>query len=271
MNNYFAKNRKLIDKELDKYLPKKTIRPNVIHDAMRYSVFNGGKRLRPILVLESARTTRGNIKDALLIACAIELIHTYSLVHDDLPSMDDDDIRRGKPSCHIKYGEAMAILSGDALLTLAFNLMARGNNKTKAGEIIFEVSKAAGTFGMIGGQVMDLSIKGKEKADLPTLEYISIRKTGSLIAVAVKTGAMISGATRKEMKALETYGENIGLAFQIADDILDGEGYAEILGINAARGEAEALIKRAKEALNIFGRKAGNLKEIADFVIDRKS
>jgi len=271
LKDYLRKNRKLIDKELDKYLPKKTVRPNAVHDAMRYSVFNGGKRIRPILVMESARVTKGNIKDALLLACAIELIHTYSLIHDDLPSMDNDDTRRGKPSCHIKYGEAIAILAGDALLSLAFNIMARIKNETKVGEVVFEVSKAIGTFGMIGGQAIDLSIKDKEKIDLPTMEYINIRKTGSLIAVAVKIGAVVSGAAERQIKALKTYGENIGLAFQITDDMLDREGYAEILGVAAARDEAEALVKRAKESLSVFGKKADNLKKIADFIINRKT
>ncbi len=266
----FNKNRKLINKELNRYLPKKAGRTDVIHEAMRYSVFAGGKRIRPILVLESARVVKGNIKNALPIACAIELIHTYSLIHDDLPSMDNAGTRRGKPSCHIKYGEAMAILTGDALLTLAFNIMAGMKNKIRTAEIIFEVSKAIGVSGMIGGQVMDLEIRNRDKVDLPTIEYINIRKTGALIAAAVKAGAIISGAGRKEVRALETYGENIGLAFQIADDILDGEGYAGILGINAAREEAESIAAQAKRTLGIFGRRAVYLKEIAEFVVSRK-
>lgn len=271
ITKYLETNRKIIDRELDKHLPKKTTRPNVIHNAMRYSVFNGGKRIRPILVLESTKATKGNIKDGLLLACAIELIHTYSLIHDDLPSMDNDDTRRGKPSCHIKYGEAMAILAGDALLTLAFNVMAKIKNKEKAGEIIFEVSKSIGTFGMIGGQVMDLNNKDRGKIDLATMEYINIRKTGSLITTAAKIGAMVSGAKQKEIKALKTYGEYIGLAFQITDDVLDKEGYADILGAEAAREEAATLTKRAKESLDLFGKRADNLRKIADFIIERKT
>lgn len=269
MNRYFEKNRKLIDGALDKYLPKKAAGPGAIHNAMRYSVFNGGKRIRPVLVLESARVTKGNMDDALLLACAIEMIHTYSLIHDDLPSMDNDDTRRGKPSCHIKYGEATAILAGDALLTLAFDTIARIKNKGKVSEIILEVSKAIGTSGMIGGQAMDLKAKEKDKTDLPTIEYINIRKTGSLITAALKIGAIVSNTRQKEIKALAAYGENIGLAFQIIDDMLDGEGYAEILGINDARKEAEALSRRAKEALDVFGKRAVHLKEIADFVVNR--
>ncbi|MDP3789824.1 MAG: polyprenyl synthetase family protein [Candidatus Omnitrophota bacterium] len=267
---YFEKNIKLIDRALDKCLPKKAARPDTIHDAMRYSVFSGGKRIRPILVLESTRATKGDMRDALLLACAIEMIHTYSLIHDDLPSMDNDDMRRGKPSCHIKYGEATAILAGDALLTLAFNTIAGIKNKRNLSEIILELSGAIGTSGMIGGQAMDLKARDNSKTDLPTIEYINIRKTGSLIAAALKIGAIVSNARQKEVKALAAYGENIGLAFQIIDDMLDGEGYAEILGISAAREEAEALNKRAKEALDIFGKRAVPLKEIADFVIKRK-
>lgn len=268
--NYVEKNKKLIDRALDKCLPKKAAEPGAIHSAMRYSVFNGGKRIRPIFVLESARVTKGHMGDPLLLACAMEMIHTYSLIHDDLPSMDNDDMRRGKPSCHIKYGEATAILTGDALLTLAFNIMARIKNKWKVSEIIREVSKAIGTSGMIGGQAMDLKYTEKDKTDLPMIEYINIRKTGSLITAAVKIGAMVSNARQKEVRALEAYGENIGLAFQVIDDMLDGEGYAEILGINAAREEAEALAEKAKEALDMFGRRALRLKEIADFVVKRK-
>ncbi|MDD5680848.1 MAG: polyprenyl synthetase family protein [Candidatus Omnitrophica bacterium] len=268
IKKYLEINRRIIDRELDKYLPKKTTRPDVIHDAMRYSVFSGGKRMRPILVLEGSRAVRGNIKDALLLACAIELIHTYSLIHDDLPSMDNDDTRRGKPSCHIKYGEAIAILTGDALLTLAFNVMSRIKNRAKAGEIIFEVSRSIGSSGMIGGQVMDLN--NKDRKDLATMEYINICKTGLLITTAVKIGAMAGGAAQKEIKALKTYGEHIGLAFQITDDILDGEGYADILGADAACEAAKCLIKKAKEPLGIFGKRADNLKKIADFIIDRK-
>lgn len=270
LKTYLEKNKKLIDRALDRYLPKKAAMGDIIYDAMRYSVFNGGKRIRPALVLESARVTKGGTADALCLACAIEMIHTYSLIHDDLPSMDNDDMRRGKPSCHVKYGEAAAILAGDALLTLAFDTMARIKNSRKVSEIVLEVSKAIGASGMIGGQIMDLKVKDEGKIDLPTIEYISIRKTGSLIKTAVKIGAIVSNARQKEIKALEAYGENIGLAFQVADDMLDGEGYAEVLGISAAREEAESLAERAKSSLDIFGRRAARLKEIADFIVNRK-
>lgn len=269
IKKYIEKNRKLIDKELDKYLPKANTHPQIIHEAMRYSVLNGGKRIRPILVLESSRVCGGKIQNALPIACAIELIHSYSLIHDDLPSMDNAAIRRGKPSCHVKYGEAVAILAGDALLTLAFNLISRTKNKEKIAEIIFEISRAIGSFGMIGGQVMDLKMK-EAKPDLPTIEYINLHKTASLIAAATKTGAVVAGALDKKIDILQRYGEYIGLAFQIVDDILDRNGYVEIFGIKGAREESQRLINKAKELLDIFGDKAENLRKIADYILIRR-
>lgn len=270
IKGYLKKYRMIVEDELEKLLPQKAARPNLIHDAMRYSVFNGGKRIRPILLLESAKAAGRKGNDALLLGCAIELIHTYSLIHDDLPSMDDADTRRGKPSCHVKYGEANAILAGDALLTLAFNVMSRINDRTKIGDIIFEVSRAIGAFGMIGGQAMDLGIKNKENIGLPAMEYINILKTGSLIAVSCKIGAVISGADEKKINALTAYGEHVGLVFQIVDDILDNDGCAKIMGKSAARKEAENMIRGANNALKAFGRKADNLKGIADLILNRK-
>ena len=269
VNSYLEKNRKLIDRELDAYLPKRTSHPRIIHEAMRYSVLSGGKRIRPILVLESSRACGGKIKDALPLACAIELIHAFSLIHDDLPSMDNALTRRGKPSCHVKYGEALAILTGDSLLTLAFNLIARGKNKSKIPRIMFEISNAIGSHGMVGGQVMDLAVKDQKKTDLLTMKYISIHKTGSLIAVSVKTGAIIANARNKEIDALQRYGEYVGLTFQIVDDILDRDGYAEILGIKSAREESQRLIEQAKSSLKMFGKKSDNLRMIADFILNR--
>ena len=270
IRKYLDKNRKLIDEELGRYLPKRTAHPRIIHEAMRYSVLNAGKRIRPILVLESSKVCKGKVKNALPIACAIELVHSYSLIHDDLPSMDDTATRRGRPSCHIKYGEALAILTGDSLLTLAFNLISKGKNKANVGQIIFEISKAIGSFGMIGGQVMDLRIKKEKKADLSTMEYINIHKTASLIAAATKTGAMIAGASPGEIDALQKYGEYIGLAFQIVDDILDRNGYAEIFGISGAHDESRRLIEKAKDLLEIFGKEADDLRQIADYILNRK-
>ncbi|MEA3305305.1 MAG: polyprenyl synthetase family protein [Candidatus Omnitrophota bacterium] len=270
IERYFEKNRKLIDNQLSAYLPKKASRPGIIHEAMRYSVLNGGKRIRPILVLESSKMCGGKIKDALPPACAIELIHSFSLVHDDLPSMDDALTRRGKPSCHVKYGEALAVLAGDSLLAFAFNLMTRTKNKPKIGRIIFEISEAIGSRGMVGGQVMDITVKTREKTDLPTIEYINIRKTASLIAVSAKTGAIIANAKDKEIEALQRYGEYAGLAFQIVDDILDRDGYAAVLGVKSAREKSRKLIEKAKSSLKIFGRRADNLCELADFILNRK-
>lgn len=271
ITQYLEKNRKLIDKELDKYLPKPTVPPQTIHKAMRYSVLNDGKRIRPILVLESAAACGGKVRDALPLACAVELIHSYSLIHDDLPSMDDADTRRGKPSLHVKYGEALAILAGDSLLTLAFNLMSHGTDERKACKIMFEISKAIGSFGMIGGQVMDLEIKKKaKKINLPTAEYISLHKTASLIAASVKTGAMIAGAAEREIYTLQKYGEYIGLAFQIVDDMLDRDGYVEIFGLKGAREESRRLTERARDMLKPLGSKAGYLRGIADFILNRK-
>ena len=280
IRKYLDKNIKLIDGELGRYLPKRTAHPRIIHEAMRYSVLNGGKRIRPILVLESSKVCKGKVKNALPIACAIELVHSYSLIHDDLPSMDDTATRRGRPSCHIKYGEALAILTGDSLLSLAFNLISKGNdrrksrqrreNKANVGQIIFEISKAIGSFGMIGGQVMDLKTKEEKKADLPTMEYINIHKTASLIAAATKTGAMIAGASPGEIDALQKYGEYIGLAFQIVDDILDRNGYVEIFGISGAHDESRRLIEKAKDILGIFGEEADDLRQIADYILNRK-
>lgn len=270
IKKYLEKNRRLIDNKLEVYLPKRTTHPRIIHEAMRYSVLNGGKRFRPILVLESSRVCGGKIQDALPLACAVELIHSYSLIHDDLPSMDDSATRRGKPSSHVKYGEALAILTGDSLLTLAFNLISRHKDKAKMGRIIFEISKAIGSLGMIGGQVMDLEIKKDRKADLPTMEYINLHKTASLIAAAAKSGAIISGAKDKEIGALQKYGEYAGIAFQIMDDILDRDGYFEIFGPKSAREESRRFIDRAKESLKIFGGEADNLRAIADYILDRK-
>jgi len=274
IKRYLEKNKKLINKELNRFLPKKTTHPRVIHEAMRYSVLNKGKRIRPIFALESSKICGGKVKNALTFACAIELIHSYSLIHDDLPSMDDAVTRRGEPSCHIKYGEAVAILTGDSLLSLAFNLISRESrkrreNKAKINRIIFEISGAIGSFGMIGGQIMDLKVKEEKKVDLPTMEYINIHKTASLVAAATKTGAIIAGASEKKIEALQKYGEYAGLAFQIIDDVLDKNGYVDIFGVSGARDEARALTERAKEELEIFGRKADNLRKIADYILNR--
>lgn len=264
------RHKKIVDKELAGYLPQRSQYPQVIHEAMRYSVLNGGKRLRPFLLVESCRLCGGSEKKALPFACAIELIHSYSLIHDDMPSMDNADTRRSRPACHKKYGEAIALLAGDGLLTLAFNVMARQKHTAGLADIIFEISKAIGSFGMVGGQVMDLQAKNQKKIDLPLIEYINLHKTASLIAAAARIGAMVGGGNVRQIDALRKYGEYTGLAFQIVDDILDRDGYAEVFGTSGAADEARRFVERAKGLLDIFGRKADSLRSFADHVMTRK-
>lgn len=267
---YLAAGRKKIDQALDRYLPSAQERPSLLHEAMRYTVLLGGKRIRPILALGACEAVGGREKDAMPAACAIEFIHNYSLIHDDLPCMDDDDVRRGRPSCHKKFGQALAILAGDALLTLAFKVLSsqEPKNSKRNLEISRLVAKAAGSSGMIGGQVADLEAEGKE-IDLPMIEYINTHKTGALITVSLKCGALAGGGNAKEAEALTHYGQYTGLLFQIMDDILDGEGYAELVGISDARREAKRLCARAKESLKIFGKKSDSLARIADFLLTR--
>ena len=281
LRKYLAEKGKLIDKALDKYLPPAGQYPEVIHQAMRYTIFSGGKRLRPILVLMAAEVCGGKDKDVLPLACAIEMMHNYSLIHDDLPAMDNDDYRRGQLTCHKKFNEAIAILAGDALLTRAFEIMAL--NKF-SGEIITEVAKAIGTEGMIGGQVAELVEKEKlsakndhQKAE--AIKYVHLHKTAALIMVCLKAGAMAARATKKEIKALENYGENLGLAFQITDDILDIKQdrgvfgsftYTGIYGIKESKQMAVSILDEAKKEVKIFGRKARILIELADFIGNRR-
>jgi len=265
----YIKNRsKVIDAALDSCLPRDTDYPRSIHRAMRYSIFSGGKRVRPILVLASCEACGGKIEEALPAACAIEMAHTYSLIHDDLPAMDDDDYRRGKLTCHKKFGEAVGILAGDALLTFAMELLSRGRNPRINSEVIRTITEAIGTYGMIGGQVVD--IEERAQADLPTLTYINAHKTGALIAASCKAGGIAAGAPDKKIRALERYGAYIGFTFQVIDDILDKEGFALALGAGGARKEAARLVERAKQELSIFGRKAKALRDLADFLLTRK-
>jgi len=272
LDTYLFNQSQKIVRALETFLPKKSERPSSLHEAMRYAVLSGGKRIRPILALASCNAVGGKEKDVLPSACAIELIHSYSLIHDDLPCMDDDDTRRGKPSCHKKFGEALALLAGDALLTLAFQVLSSQDpkNSKRNLEITRGVAEAVGSSGMIGGQVADLEAQGKE-VDLPTLEYINIHKTGALIAVSLKCGALAGGGTAQEVQALMRYGQYAGLLFQIVDDILDGEGYAKSIGISEAREEAKRLCGRAKDTLKIFGKKGEPLARIADFVLKRNA
>lgn len=269
LEKYFLGKRKKIDKALDKFLPAEKTFPARIHQAMRHSVFNGGKRIRPILVLAASRLCGGGEKEALTPACAVELIHAYSLVHDDLPSMDNADERRGKPSCHKKFGEATAVLAGDALLTLAFEILAKGNGKKSSFEIIREVSASIGSQGMVGGQMADiLSENGRPTQSM--IDFISVNKTGQLIRASCVLGAVSAGATKSQKRRISRYGEHLGFAFQIIDDIIDGNGYVNVVSPNEAYRRAEELVKQAKDELKPFGRKADKLRRIADFILERR-
>jgi geranylgeranyl diphosphate synthase type II len=285
----------LIDAALGRYLPKETELPNSIHKAMRYSIFAGGKRVRPILMLAACQAVGGDTGRAIPAACAMEMIHTYSLIHDDLPAMDDDDFRRGNPTNHKVFGEAIAILAGDALLTEAFKLIsdprfAGDSNVSARLAVIHEIATSAGSYGMVGGQVVDMESEGKPDVDLPTVQYIHTHKTGALIKAAVVAGALLGGADEKSLAAIARYGEAAGLAFQIADDILDIEGtteeigkdagsdqtrgkatYPAVIGLADAKVEAQAMMNEAMLALDIFDAEADPLREIARYIVQRKN
>ena len=246
-----------IYRNLKEYLPQGD---NTVEKAMQYSVLSGGKRIRPLIAIEACRICGGSVKDAMPYACAIEFIHTYSLIHDDLPSMDDDDFRRGKPTCHKVFGEANAILAGDALLTLAFNIIVK-HAKPKIGvQIIEELTEAIGIDGMVGGQALDMEFKKKSK-DKKLLKEINLLKTAKLFEVSTRIGGICAGASREKVKALGKFGLYFGLSFQTVDDELDGE--------SKAGKEAISLIEKAKKELKIFGKKADMLKTIADYVVKR--
>ena len=265
---FFKRQLVLIEKELRRLLCAHDARPLSIHKAMQYATFTGGKRFRPVLALSACEACGGNPREALLAALAIELIHTYSLVHDDLPALDNDDLRRGKPTCHKKFSEASAILAGDALQTLAFEWIARIKPAERAVHILREISKAAGTHGMIGGQVADLEVLARKKT-LAEHDFISRYKTGALIRVSAVAGAIAAGATGRELKAIARYGECLGLAFQVVDDILDKDGYCKAMSVKAAKAKAVRLIGQAKKEANIFGSKAKELIFLADFLTSR--
>ncbi len=255
--------RSIIDKKLDEYLPRAMAYPEVIHRAMRYSVFSGGKRLRPILAIESCRACGGNIAKVVPAACAIELIHTYSLVHDDLPAMDDDDTRRGKPALHKKYNEAIAILAGDALLTLAFFAAAGSSSK-----ILEELAGASGTKGMIAGQVVDLEFAGKKK-DKKLIHYINTHKTARLFEASCRIGGLAAGARKDKVDALGRFGRALGVSFQIVDDILDGGDYPKTFGRQRAKADALDFARKAKNALQPIGKSSGALLGLVDYSLRR--
>lgn len=279
-----------VDLAMQEYLPPADAYPATLHEAMRYSVFAGGKRLRPILVLAAAKAVGGSTAKVMPVACALELIHTYSLVHDDLPAMDNDELRRGRPTNHIVYGEAMAILVGDALLTLAFELIGRcGAEYTPeaANRVVLEIAQASGSRGLIGGQVVDILSENKPiGADV--LEYIHRHKTGALFRAAIRSGAILGGATTAQLEALTVYAEQMGLAFQIKDDLLDIEGdqtkigkpvgsdiknqkvtYPSLYGVAKAREMAANAAQEAIDALKIFNHEAEFLRAIMHFIINR--
>ena len=267
LKRYLETTKSLIDKALDAYLPPGDKEPKSLHRAMRYSVFPGGKRIRPIIVLASAEAC-GALKGALPAACAVEFVHTYSLVHDDLPVMDDDDYRREKPSCHRKFGEANAILAGDGLLTLAFNIIASDMPPSIAASAAKELSGAIGTFGMVGGQAADIESQDKKKSP-KELERINRLKTARLFEASSKLGAITAKSDGRKTKALSDYGERLGMAFQAVDDILDGDGSVKLFGDARARLYARDLIEKAKAALKPFGARAEKLEAIADHVLEQ--
>ena len=296
MNNklkkYIRQKRILVDSYLNKYLPPS--RKGVIAKAMRYSVFAGGKRLRPILTLAAAKAICRDEKDVLPVACALEMIHTYSLIHDDLPAMDNDDLRRGKLTCHKKFGEDIAILAGDALMTYAYQVIAEKVNYKKIKpvdvlKVIKEIGRTTGVNGMVGGQVDDLKSEGKSISK-EKLEKMHQKKTGSLITTAVKVGAMVRGENGSRLKKLTDYAKHFGLAFQIMDDILDitqgkkelgktpkkdikkkKSTYPSIYGLNKSKRIAIREVNEAKASLKGFGKEADELRWLAEYVIERKN
>lgn len=241
---------------------------------MRYAVLEGGKRFRPLLALSACEAVGGEPKRALLPACAIEMIHAYSLVHDDLPALDNDCLRRGKPTCHRKFGEALAILAGDALLTRAFQLLGEVKPAEKAVRLLGEVAEAAGTEGMIGGQVVDILVSKNgthRPLDLSTLDTISRHKTGRLIEASAMVGAMIGTGSSSKLRRLRRFGQALGLAFQVVDDIMDGDGYLQLMNPDQAQQKARGLIQNAGEEAAAFGRRGNGLLELADLLLKKIS
>jgi len=264
---YFKSYLKSIEATLEKVLPGDGIPPCRLHEAMRYAVFSGGKRFRPVLTLAACEASGGKVEQALYPAAAAELVHSYSLVHDDLPALDNDDLRRGVLTCHKQFGEAMAILAGDGLLTLAFQVLGLVADGAKVRALLAELSTASGSCGMIGGQVADLEA-GKD-LDLPMLDYISIHKTGKLIKASAVCGALAANAGKEVLQPMTKYGELVGMAFQTIDDLFDGDGYTKLMKPKELRDQARDLIAQAMRAIKPLGRKAQKLQAIAEFLIER--
>ena len=290
LKNYILSRQKTIDRALNRFLPREKTKPATIHRAMRYSLFAGGKRLRPILCLGAAEACGGKIDNALPLACAMECIHTYSLVHDDLPSMDNDDFRRGRPTCHKVFGDGIAVLAGDALLTIAFEIISRAKPTPRYDMSILlrEVAVAAGSRKLIAGQVADLEAEGKN-AGPAELRYIHENKTAAILTTSVRLGAMSANASPKQLDAITDFGRSLGLAFQVIDDILDvtqtseklGKSagkdvaakkatYPAVIGLEKSRAEAKRLTRKAHHALSIFGSKGDALHALANYLLERE-
>ncbi len=295
LEEYVREKKELVDRWLDRFVPSENTPPETIHKAIRYALFPGGKRLRPVLCMAAAEVVGASPEEVLPAACAIEMIHTYSLIHDDLPCMDDDDFRRGRPTVHKVFGEAMAVLAGDGLLSMAFEVLTNPGlypnpSLPRIITVANEVARASGTSGMVGGQVLD--IEG-EKMESPTLEYVEqihMNKTARMIEVSLKAGAILAGAGHREVERLGQYGVKIGLAFQITDDILGEIGdekklgkpvkrdrelnkatYPAVVGIERARQRAAELVEEAKKSLDIFEEKrCWMLRELADYILRRE-
>ncbi|MFA5182249.1 MAG: polyprenyl synthetase family protein [Syntrophales bacterium] len=292
LETYLAERKALIDAALERFFPEAKDGPEIIHQAIRYSLFAGGKRLRPILCVAAAEAVGGRGQDFLSCACALEMIHTYSLIHDDLPAMDNDDYRRGMPTSHRVFGEGIAILAGDALLTEAFHLLSRpeftrDDDAGKRLQVVNLIARAAGAAGMVGGQAMDLQGEGKTLA-IETIEDMHRRKTGAMLTVSVVSGAILAGATAAQAEVLSRYGQDIGLAFQIADDILNvtgdsalmGKGtgsdisrgkttFPALMGLESSRRRLTELVEGAAAHLAGFDHRAEPLRQIARYIMER--
>jgi geranylgeranyl diphosphate synthase type II len=294
LSSYLFSKQKQINRTIDKIIDQ-TTNSSVVVSAMRHSLMAEGKRIRPVLCIAASQAVGGRTEDVLMAACALEMIHTYSLIHDDLPAMDNDDLRRGKPTCHIAFDEATAILTGDALLTLAFEILSsmeinhvKTNNALKWLRVINIIAKAAGYKGMIEGQIKDLAAEGN-RIGLKDLEKIHALKTGALIEASISTGAVLGNGSFEQIQQLNIYAKNIGLAFQVIDDILNVEGdpavmgkdvgtdqvrekstYPSILGIEKSKEFAKKLVNNALQALDYFDNKSDPLRAIAHYIIDRK-
>jgi len=290
LKRYLIARQKEVDRALDRFLPKESTPPATIHKAMRYSLFAGGKRLRPVLCLAAAEACGGKVRAALPLACAVECIHTYSLIHDDLPSMDNDDLRRGRPTCHKVFGDGIAILAGDALLTIAFEIAAKvtAPQRYEIRQIFREITTAAGSQKLIAGQVADLEAEGR-RINRDQLRYIHENKTAALLTTSLRLGAMAANAPPKQLAAITAFGRALGLAFQVIDDILDvtqtseklGKSagkdvaakkatYPAVIGLDKSRIEAQRLTRKAHRALESLGNNAEMLRALADYLLARE-